>query len=249
MGPYREAHGSEVIEAPTRQGTARLQIGPASSILEVGKHHRIVITSSDIAIEQLDRRKPKRRSYSLKDAHLIVARAVPTEDVGLWHESQPGMMHRLFGMQPVELLDKEAMAAWRQLEKLAERLAIALQQHHGDVVQASEFGRGQDRVLMTDNGDCFTVYVRKLFRERPRRALEVHTTGKLRFVTRHGEREEVCMSRFGVTVLGDRVRFADPHGVDVGSIWLPWIAPEDRTELAKLFGEQVDQGGHAHQSA
>jgi len=202
-----------------------------------------------MTIAVLDRRKPKQRRFSLKDAQLIVARANPTDDVGIWYESRPGLVQRVFGLQPVALLDASAMTAWRDLDKLAKRLAAMVSSQRGDVVDAWEFGRGQDRLLMTDNGDNYTVYVRRLFREKPRRALEVYRDGRLLFVTRHGEREEVCRSRYGVTVLGDRVRFADPQGTDVGSIWLPWIAPEDRDALVRIFGDQVDQGDSANQSA
>lgn len=246
LGPYREAHGSEVMEAPTRHGLVRLQVGPSSATLEVGEHHRLSVTNHDVTIAALDRRKPKQRSFPLANARLIVARANPTEEVGLWYESRPGMVQRLFGLQPLQLLDAAAMAGWRSLDKLAKRLGTALADHQGDVVRAAEFGRGQDRVLMTDNGQRLTIYVRRLFREKPRRALEVYNDGRLLFVTRHGEREESCMSRYGVTVLGDRVRFADPHGMDVGSLWLPWLAPEDRDELARIFAEQVDQGQPAN---
>lgn len=240
VGPYREAHGCEVVEAPTRQGVARLQLGPTTAIIDVGEHHRLSVSRADVTIAALDRRKPKQRSFPLQNAHLILARANPTEDIGLWYEGKPGMVQRLFGLQPLQLLDAAALTAWRALDQLASRLSGALTHHRGDVIRAWEFGRGQDRVLMTDTGSCYTIYVRRLFRERPRRALEVHTSGKLVFVQRHGEREAACHSRFGVTVLGDRVRFAAPDGTDIGSIWLPWIAPEDRDELARIFGQRID---------
>lgn len=238
-----------MLEAPTRHGPARLELGPASVILQVGDHRRVAISPREVSVTQLDKRKPKKKSYPLADARLIIARGNPTEDVGLWYEPRAGMMRRVFGLQQVPLLDHDAMQAWKDVDRLAKRLANALSDYRGDVVRAAEFGRGADRVLMTDDGHRYTIYVRRLFRERQRRALEVHDTGKLVFVTRHGEQEKACYSRFGVTVLGDRVRFAEPDGTDIGSIWLPWIAPEDRHEIARLFAKLIDQGEPATQTA
>ena len=46
--------------------------------------------------------------------------------------------------------------------------------------------------------------------------------------------------RFGITVRGDYVRFADRHGMDLAKIAIPWIALEDRQELARRIGLLVD---------
>jgi hypothetical protein len=43
-----------------------------------------------------------------------------------------------------------------------------------------------------------------------------------------------------VTVSGDRIRFTGGDGRDLASLWLPWIAVEDRHELVRRFGELVD---------
>lgn len=237
-----------MLKAPTRQGLARLELGPASAILQVAEQYRVSISPRELSVTQLDKRKPKRKAYPLRESRLFVARGNPTEDVGLWYEPRDGMVHRVFGLQQVPLLDHDAMKAWKDVDRLAKRLANALAEHRGDVIRAAEFGRGADRVLMTDNGDRYTIYVRRLFRERPRRVLDVHDSGTLTFVTRQGEKQKACYSRYGVTVLGDRVRFAEPDGTDIGSIWLPWIAPEDRDELARLFGKRIDQSDTASSS-
>ena len=47
-------------------------------------------------------------------------------------------------------------------------------------------------------------------------------------------------SQHGVTVWGDYVRFADPDGTDLARVAIPWIAPEDRRELARRIGQLVD---------
>jgi hypothetical protein len=54
-------------------------------------------------------------------------------------------------------------------------------------------------------------------------------------------REIEVRSRFGVTVWGDYVRFADKNGTDLGRVAIPWIAPEDRRELARRIGQLVDR--------
>ena len=46
-------------------------------------------------------------------------------------------------------------------------------------------------------------------------------------------------SRFGVTVRGDFVRFADSTGTDKARISVPWVGPEDREELARRIGQLV----------
>jgi len=48
-------------------------------------------------------------------------------------------------------------------------------------------------------------------------------------------------SRYGVTVVGDYVRFAEPSGRDLAKVAMPWITHEDRTELARRIGELVDR--------
>ncbi len=46
-------------------------------------------------------------------------------------------------------------------------------------------------------------------------------------------------SKFGVTVSGDYVRFIDEHGTDLARLAIPWIAREDREELARRIGQLV----------
>jgi hypothetical protein len=44
-------------------------------------------------------------------------------------------------------------------------------------------------------------------------------------------------ARFGVTVLGDLLRFSDVHGDDVARIAAAGLSGEDRQELARRFNE------------
>jgi len=54
-------------------------------------------------------------------------------------------------------------------------------------------------------------------------------------------REITVRSRHGVTVVGDYVRFADPEGVDLAKVAIPWVTPEDRDELARRIGQLIDR--------
>ncbi|HEY8145988.1 MAG TPA: hypothetical protein VIG06_25075 [Kofleriaceae bacterium] len=81
---------------------------------------------------------------------------------------------------------------------------------------------------------------RSLFRERPRRALEVCRDGTIVMPARDDDRHARFYTRFGVSVSGDRVVFTDRDECRVATLLLPWIAPEDRQELARRFADLVD---------
>jgi hypothetical protein len=240
MGPYREAVGAEILEAPTRDGKARLEVSPRSVILELVGDNRLSVTEGYVAVQTL-LRKRKPTSYTLDERRLLVARGDSSGEVGLWYEVKPHVMQRIFGLRPPELLDRGAYDAWQALDRMFARLSTALARHSGAASAAFEYGRGADRVLVTDDGERYVVYVRRLFRERPRRALEVHADGTVRLPSGRGDTDARCHSRFGVTVGGDVINFGDGTGRDLARIWLPWISPEERQALAARLGERVDQ--------
>ena len=229
-----------MVKAPTREGMARLEIGPRHTLLAVGQRN---LSVSDhfvtVVNKSLTNRRP--RSLRLDKAHLFVARGDPVEEVGIWYEGRPGVVTRIFGMRPPRLLDGSALAAWRALDQLFCKLRGALSPHRGAAVRATELGRGADRLLLLDTGDRYIVFVRRLFRELPRRALEVHDDGTVVLPRRSSELRVTCRSRFGVTCSGDRIQFADPEGVVLAHIWLPWITPEDRDALVERLGARLDQ--------
>jgi hypothetical protein len=241
MAPYREVIAAEVMEAPTRDGHVRLEVAPRHTLLTVGEVFRFSVTDRFATLIRAPGRK--QRAMRLDDTtRIVVARAVYSEEVGIWHQPRPGVVTRLFGLRPRELLDDEAMAASYKLDRLASRLGRALRPHYGGVERGVEAGRGADRVLIMALGDRLLVHVRRLFRERPGLALEVHAGGTIVFTgagRRRGETRIRCRSRFGVTAMGDYIRFADPTGRDLGAIALPWIPPEDRAELVDMIGEWI----------
>lgn len=243
MAPYRAVSGEEILEAPARAGRARLAIAARTTELVAGD---VTLTVGDTfaTVVARQKRRTKKRSMRLEEgARLVVARGIPTEEIGIWYENPPGKAVRIFGITPPELLDQEALAAWRQTERMNRRLRVALRPHSRGVLRAFEVGHGVDRVLVTDLGDRYVGYVRKLFRERAERAIEVHDDGTVVIPRRRkNEARFRCTSRFGVTVLGDHIRFSAATGEDLGSVSIPWIAPEDRAEIARRFAEMVDPG-------
>lgn len=244
MGPYRAVTGTETLEAPTRVGMAKLHVAPRHVELEVGTQ-RMSVTEDYVTVvdtqKQKKRKKPKPRSMKLDGARLIMARAVPTEDIGLWYEPKPGNVMRIFGLPPVELLDNEALVAWSALDRLAQRLKGAIAPHAAGVLRATEIGHGLDRVLVTDDGETLLYHVRKLFRPVSRVALEVHADGEVTIYNKRGSQTFRVSSRHQVTVIGDLVRFAKPDGEDIGAVAIPWVSPEERRTLAGMAATRVDQ--------
>lgn len=241
MGPYRAVSGEEVYEAPTRDGALRLQLAPRHTALALGDHH-LTVTDTYVTVENTDARRTKRRSVRIDGVRLVVARAVPTDDIGVWIEERPGWAKRIFGAQSLELLDQTALRAVRAMDVLAGRLREALSPYARGAIRALEIGKGADRVLVVDHGDHFVIYVRRLFRKGAARALEVYDDGTIVVAGRIADRRVKCTSRFGVTVFGDLIRFSDEAGTDLASISIPWISEHDRKELARRFGEMVEQG-------
>lgn len=239
--PYREAVGTETVRARTRGGEARLEVAPRYVVLTVADRVKIAVTERFVTLENTEGKRARRRSMRLDGARLVSARAHPTGELALWYEEKPRTMARVFGVQPVDLLETAGLEAWRELDLLAARLREAIDEHAGGVVRATEFGAGADRVLLLDHGDRYAAYVRRLFRERPQLALEVRDDGLVRIPARRRVPDFFCTSRFGVTVIGDHIRFADRTGADLGSLRIPWITPEDRKELARRFGAMLHQ--------
>ena len=124
-------------------------------------------------------------------------------------------------------------------DTLAQRLKASLSDLAGDIRKAIELGRGLDKVLLADHGDRYVIYARRLFRDRARFALAIYRDGRVVLPDGKELREFRITSRFGITVRGDYVRFADPHGTDLGRVAIPWIAAEDRDEIARRIGQLV----------
>jgi len=272
---YRD-DAADVCEAPTAEGTLRAEFAPRHIRLSVATRS---IEISDAFVTLVDHHKKhaakdKRTSIQIA-GHVLVARDVPREGVGVWVEVESGGpragIRRVFGVDPVNLLEPTGLAALAALDRLALRLRQALPAL--DVRRAFELGSsaagGLDKVLVIDHGERWTVYARRLFRDRARFVMAIHDDGRI-FVRDGrgasaapeatgsgpqrteepasaenappaGTREITVRSRHGITVVGDYIRFADPQGIDLARVSIPWIGPEDRLELAHRIGQFVDR--------
>jgi hypothetical protein len=222
------------LEAPTAAGLLRVELAPRRVTLAVGVRTVHIANAFVTIIEG-----KKQESIKL-DGRILVARDVPREDLGIWLElvgKQPGM-RRIFGAEPLSLLEPDGLAALQRLDAVSHRVRTALADQSGDVRRAVEIGRGLDKVLLADHGDFHAIYARRLFRDRARLALEVYPDGRV--IIPDGPEIRIT-DRFGITVRGDYVRFADRHGTDLARISIPWIALEDRQELARRIGLLVDR--------
>jgi hypothetical protein len=230
---YRGDDTGAALEAPTAQGLLRVELAP----------RRITLTLGDRTVQIADRfvtivEAKKQESLRIV-GRLLVARDVPHEDLGIWIElkdKQPGM-RRIFGVEPVSLLEPAGLPALHRLDAVSARLRAAVAEHAGDVRRAIEIGRGLDKILFADHGDHHAVYARRLFRDRARLAVSIYDAGRI--VITDGP-EIVMTSKFGVTVSGDYIRFIDRQGTDVARVSIPWIAREDREELARRIGQLVE---------
>ena len=227
-----------MVEAPTAGGPLRLELGPRRITLTAGGR-TIQIADQFVTIVQHNPAGEAKKQESLRiEGRVLVARDVPHEDLGVWVEladRNPGM-RRVFGVEPVSLLEQHGLAALHKLDMLGTRLRTALAEYSGDVRRASELGRGLDKVLLVDHGDYHAVYARKLFRDRARLALSIYDNGRMVIVDGP---EVVMSSRFGITVSGDYIRFIDRHGTDLARLSIPWITREDREELARRISQLV----------
>ena len=216
----------------------RVEVGAHGVRVDLGARYRLSVSGGRAVWTRTGR--GRRRTLSLGRARLWVTRTHPTRELSLWYEGDPGRVERLGAVRPVPLFDAGALAAWRALDRAATELARALSPWSGQVEEAIELGRGGHRVLVVQYADRLVVYARPLFRERPRRALEVCRDGTIVVAGRGEDRRTRFHTRFGVSVSGDRVLFCDRDEVKVASLLLPWIAPEDRQELARRCADLVD---------
>lgn len=246
---YRDEAGDH-LEAPTADGPFTARFAPRAVELSVAARSLIVTDRFvTVALHHRTQRSRDRRTSLPLTGRLVVARDVPHEDLGVWLEVDPEHpartgMQRVFGVEAINLMEPDGLPALAALDRLAQRLRAELAPRARDVRRAFEIGRGLDKVLLADHGDRFVVYARRLFRDRARFAMAIHDDGRIVLPAGKGDKADrtiVVRSRYGVTVWGDHVRFADPNGDDLGKVAIPWIAPEDRDELARRIGQLVDR--------
>jgi hypothetical protein len=245
---YRGEDAGDVLEAETLEGKLEISLGANRVALTLGQKSLHLVDRVATVVEVAGKnKKPRRTSHDV--AGLVFARGVPREDVGIWIEARDekrDAMRRIFGISPVSLFEDRGLKALAKLDLVATRLRGALEDYANAAgvwyARAVEIGGGHplDKVLFADFGDHHAIYARKLFRDRARLLAHVHHADG-RIVTFDGKstNEVHVTSRFGITVRGDYLRFADEHGTDLARVALPWVGPEDRDELARRIGQLV----------
>jgi hypothetical protein len=252
---YRGDAG-DICEAPSAEGPLRAELAPRHLRLAVASRSLDISDTFVTLVGHHRSRAARDRRLSLRIAgRLIVARGVPREGLGLWIELEPdgprAGFRRIFGVEPVNLLEPAGLAALAALDRLAQRLRHELGHLALEVRRAIELGSaasgGLDKVLVIEHADGCAVYARRLFRDRARLVVAAHDDGRI--VAPGGSthnREITVRSRHGITVVGDYVRFTDPQGTDLAKVSIPWISFEDRVELARRIGQRID---HEHREA
>lgn len=252
---YRGDAG-DVCCAPSAEGPLRAEVAPRHLRLSVASRSLDISDAFVTLVEHHRSRAAGDRRLSLRiTGGLIVARGVPREGLGLWIELAPDGPHagfrRIFGVEPVNLLEPAGLTALAALDRLTQRLRHELGSLAPGVRRAIELGSaaagGLDKVLVIEHTDRCAVYARRLFRDRARLVIAAHDDGRI--VVPQGRssrarpavsREITVRSRHGVTVVGDYVRFTDPQGADLAKVSIPWISFEDRVELARRIGQRID---------
>jgi hypothetical protein len=257
---YRGDDAGDALEAPTNEGILRVVLGPNRVDLAVAQRSLHILDRVATLVEHKKQKQERRGSVKIV-GNLVVARGFPREDVGIWIEhvaDKPDnrkrksadraakpmpSMQRIFGVAPVSLLERDGLGALGRLEVVAHRLRAHLGELAGDIRRAVEIGSGHalDKVLLADHGDHYAFYARRLFRDRARFAMAVYSDGRIVVPDGKQLREVTVTSKFGITVRGDFVRFADRHGTDLAKVSLPWLGPEDRDEVARRIGQLVDR--------
>lgn len=243
MAPFRSTVSGELLTSPTSRGVLSLEVAPRHVALRLADL-QLAIADGTLILSRAVRRGVRRVVSPIR-GRVVVARGLPREAVGLWHEAAPGQVERVFGVEPRDLITDEGLAALRQLDRLARRLGQAVADLGRGARSALEIGppgaHGLDKVLVIDDGHRLTVYRRSLFRHRAERVLEASADGQVVIAGKKGDLTITCRSRFCVSVFGDYLRFSTAAGDDRARVALPWIAREDRDELARRIGEVVER--------
>lgn len=241
--PYRSALAQTRLTADSAHGPVRLLLEPRYTQLALNAQ---VWTFSDdhLTITWPGKRRAKRKSLLLRDAHLYVARAWPTDEYSVWVEYKEGVVQRLFGLRPVPGLSEETFVQGQKLEQLAIRLQRALQDH-SEGTRSFELGQGHHRVLGVGHQDHMVLFARPLFRERPRRLIELHRDASVVLARRRNDRTIAMQLGIEVIASGDRIQFCQPDGQIMASIYLPWIGAEARAELTRRFRTLVAPVDHS----
>jgi hypothetical protein len=231
--PYRRP--GETREVPTADGTLSITIRPDTLDLRIADRG-ITITDRSVVVQLGERSE----QVAVVGA-IVLARNVPYDDLSIWMELDAGvpMMRRVFGVSPPALLAPDAACARKRIDEAAVLIRAALARHADGVMRAVELGRGGEshRVLLLERPDRHLVFACRLFRGDARLAMTVFDGGRIAFEQAPGEIRIDTASAVGVG--NEHLRFTTPRDVDLARLWLPRLAHEDRTELARRIAAVI----------
>ncbi|HUS30967.1 MAG TPA: hypothetical protein VMZ53_20800 [Kofleriaceae bacterium] len=248
---YRGDDAGDALDAPTADGVLKATLGPNRLDMVLGSRTLHIADGVATIIEAKKQKQGRRASHKIVGP-IAVVRGWPRESFGLWIElaeeplekkrkpREPLPMQRIFGVEPPNLWEFAGLVALGKLDSLAQRVRAHVE-GFSQVLRGVEIGSGHplDKVLVADDGERYVIYSRKLFRDRARFTMSVGADGKIVVPEGKGTKIVEVTDKFGVTVRGDYVRFADRHGTDLARVSVPWIGPEDRDELARRIGQLV----------
>jgi hypothetical protein len=251
---YRGDGAGDALEAPTADGVLKATLGPNRLDLALGSR-TLHIADGVATLDEQKKQKQERRASHKIVGPIAIVRGWPRESFGLWIEldetapngkkksGEPLPMQRIFGVEPPNLFEFAGLIALGKLDTLHQRVRAHVE-GFSPVLRGLEIGSGHplDKVLVTDDGERYVVYSRKLFRDRARFTMSIGADGRIVVPEKKGTKIIEVTSKFGITVRGDYVRFADRHGTDLARVSVPWIGPEDRDELARRIGQLVHRG-------
>ncbi|HEY1552362.1 MAG TPA: hypothetical protein VGG28_31260 [Kofleriaceae bacterium] len=225
---YRD-DATGALTARAAEGELRAELGPTVTVA-LGDR-RLLVTDRFASLIERDKQL---ESFELATP-LVVARDPVYDDLGVWTIDAQGA-RRVFGARPRSTLEPGGLDDLRRFEDVARQIRSGLAPHAGDVVRASEHGRvALDKVLMIERGERIELFARKLFKDRARLVVALHPD---RRVVVDGI-EVTLGSPYSITVRGDLLRFADETGTDRAQVALPWLAAEERQEVARRLAAAV----------
>jgi hypothetical protein len=232
--PYRR-HG-EALEIPTAEGMLRTTFGPDSVELDVGGRG---VRIADCAVTA--HASGRTETFAIA-GRLVVARHILHEDISIWLELGTGpsaVMRRVFGVAPASMLGPDHLSSSKGLAEAARQIRTVLSRLSGDVVRAVELGTGRDphKLLLVELADRHLVFACRLFRGEARLVMTVFNDGRVAFL--HHPREIRVDARIAVGVRGDSLRFTSNDGGELARVSMPWLAPDDRAELARRLGHLI----------
>ena len=159
---YRGDDANLVFEAPTAKGPLRMELAPRQITLSSGGR-TLQITDQLVTIGEAKNQESLRIP-----GRLLVARDVPHDDLAVWIEladKQPGM-RRIFGVEPLPLLEPGGLEALERLDALFHQLRAAVADLFlGSVDRRSRSVGGSTRscsstratTTRSTRGSCFAI--------------------------------------------------------------------------------------------